>query len=52
MKISEIEYKRPDVETLKKLYQSYTEAFTKEGVTAEEQANIYREITSSFHKPF
>ena len=44
MKISEIEYKRPDIEALKESYKVLTEAFTKDGVTAEEQAEIYRKL--------
>ena len=47
MKISEIEYKRPNVEELKAKYAEYTAAFTKEGVTAEEQAEIYRKINET-----
>ena len=44
MKISEIEYKRPDVESLKKVYNELTAEFKKDGVTAEEQADIYRKL--------
>ena len=44
MKISEIKYTRPDVEALKSVYKELTEAFTKDGVTAEEQAEIYRKL--------
>ena len=47
MKISEIEYKRPNVDEIKKLYSDYIEAFTKEGVTAEEQADIYRKMNET-----
>ena len=47
MKISEIEYKRPDIDALKAKYAEYTAAFTKEGVTAEEQAEIYRKINET-----
>ncbi len=47
MKLSEIEYKRPNVEELKAKYAEYTAAFTKEGVTAEEQAEIYRQINAT-----
>ena len=47
MKISEIEYKRPNLEELKAKYAEYTKAFTKEGVTAEEQAEIYRKVNET-----
>lgn len=46
MKISEIEYKRPDIENLKKVYNELTAEFKKDGVTAEEQADIYRKLNN------